>query len=270
MAIKLVITDLDGTLLSPERTISDEAVNLIEEWKSRGGKFSFITGRPLPSVLKFAERVKVNAPVVCCNGAELVEIKGNCCKTIKSTGMRLQGLQKLMEAAHNAGLTVLYYTKGQEYAMGLTEWVALRRARGEKNSMYPVQEHSQEFWTDTFAEKVNIMAENKPAETRKLLPYMRELSSEYHIVIYEDAGCEIIHKDCDKAAGLGQLADLLNIKMEEIMVLGDNENDLGMLRAAGIGAAVGNATKAAKAAADYVCTAENTEGVIEAMQKFCL
>lgn len=270
MAIKLVITDLDGTLLSVERTISDEAVAVIEEWKKRGGKFSFITGRPLPSVLKFAQRVKVNAPLVCCNGAELVEQRNGCQITIVNRGMRLKGLRRLMETAHHAGLTVLYYADGQEYAMGLTEWVAVRRARGDKNSMYPIQEHSEQFWNTGYAQKVNIMTDGRADAAEMLFSLIPELTEDYNVVIYADGGCEISPKGCDKAAGLRMLSDYMHLKMEEIMALGDNENDLEMLREAGIGAAVGNATEAAKEAADYICTAKNTEGVVEAMKRFCL
>lgn len=54
------------------------------------------------------------------------------------------------------------------------------------------------------------------------------------------------------------------------MAIGDNENDLEMLQLAAIGVAVGNATETAKAAADYVCHATNTDGVVEAIEKFCL
>ena len=58
--------------------------------------------------------------------------------------------------------------------------------------------------------------------------------------------------------------------MEHVMAIGDNENDLEMLRLAAVGAAVQNATDAAKEAADYVCRASNTDGVIEAIETFCL
>ena len=267
MAVKLVITDLDGTLLSPERTISDKAVETIAAWKNQGGMFSFITGRPAFGVREFAARVGVNAPMVCCNGAELVEYAENGGRTLIKKGMKLSGLRTLMELADQAGMTVLYYTEGEEYAMGLTDWVAVRRARGRS---YPVQEHGEYFWQQTEAEKVNIMSDGNAGEFQKLKQLMQELNMQYNVIIYENFGCEIVRKDCNKAVGLRELAEYLHLDMKEIMVLGDNANDLEMLQAAGTGVAVGNATPDAKASADYVCSACNTDGVIEALQKFCL
>ena len=58
--------------------------------------------------------------------------------------------------------------------------------------------------------------------------------------------------------------------MEDIMAIGDNENDIGMIRSAGIGVAVGNATQALKEVADYVCEKEEAAGVAEAVERFFL
>ncbi len=267
--IRLVVTDLDGTLLDEHREISQEAVDIIEKWERNGGKFTFVTGRPVAAVKKFVERVKVNAPLICCNGAEITEVRQNAYITRKKKSIRLKGVRKLMERAHEEGLTVLYYSNGVEYAMGVTEWVEIRRARGDKNAMYPVQEHTEDFWESTEAEKINVMTCGSGEAGKMLRPYMEELMNGYHVVVYEDFGCEITHRDCNKAEGLEEVAELLDIRLEEIMAVGDNENDLEILRRAGIGAAVGNATREAKAAADYVCTAKNTEGVVEAIRKFC-
>ena len=58
--------------------------------------------------------------------------------------------------------------------------------------------------------------------------------------------------------------------MEDILAIGDNENDIAMLQIAGVGAAVANATDRAKAVADYICHDANTAGVIEVIRLFCL
>lgn len=264
--MKLVVTDLDGTLLSPEKEISDEAVEVICRWKEAGGLFSFITGRPAPGVLGYMTRAGVNAPIVCCNGAEVVERAEDGFHILYREQMGLKGLRTLMEEAHLAGFTVLYYRDGEEYAMGLTEWVQERRKRGRT---YPIEDRNEAFWKNTQAQKVNIMAD-KGLKSKALRPLMEGLSSDYEVVIYENYGCEITPKGCGKARGLRRLSQLVNVPMEEIMAVGDNANDLKMLRAAGLGVAVGNGTSEARACADYVCEHTNTDGVVEAIRRFCL
>lgn len=75
----------------------------------------------------------------------------------------------------------------------------------------------------------------------------------------------------NKGAGLMGLARRLGIPREEVMAIGDNSNDVPMIEAAGVGVAVANATDEAKAAADYVCEADNNAGAVaEAIERFVL
>ena len=69
---------------------------------------------------------------------------------------------------------------------------------------------------------------------------------------------------------MAKLAEIFGVKQEEVMTLGDNTNDLPMIRWAGLGVAVGNAVEALKAEAAYICTAERSLGVEEALKKFVL
>lgn len=71
--VKLVVTDLDDTLLSPEKKISAEAVRMIESLEESGVRFTFITGRPAYAISRFACQVKITAPIVSCNGAVIYD-----------------------------------------------------------------------------------------------------------------------------------------------------------------------------------------------------
>ena len=75
----------------------------------------------------------------------------------------------------------------------------------------------------------------------------------------------------NKGAGLLALAERLGIKQEETIAVGDSSNDLAMIRAAGLGCAVANASDEAKAAAGYVCAGSNDDGAVaEIIEKFVL
>ena len=81
---------------------------------------------------------------------------------------------------------------------------------------------------------------------------------------------EVMPLGADKGRALEQLASLLGLDRSQVMALGDNTNDLPMIRWAGCGVAVGNSAEALKAEADYVCAAQRSLGVEEALRKFVL
>lgn len=259
MDIRLVVTDLDGTLLSPERTISDRAVEVIQRLREQKILFTFITGRPWCAAERFARRVGIEIPVITCNGAVI----NRGYEIIWRDPMPLLHLRGLLEAAVDEGLTVLFSQKGAETAMSETDWVKQRN--------YPVHYPEDQEWSELTADKVNLISGERQEAFRRLSGSFQGLSGKYKFVCYGDTGCEIAGKGVTKAAALERYAAALGLDLKkQVMAVGDNENDLEMLRAAAVGAAVSNATEAAKEAADYVCAASRTNGVIEAIERFCL
>lgn len=258
MDIRLVVTDLDGTLLSPDRTISDHAVEVISRLKEKGVLFTFITGRPWCAAERFAKRVGIDIPVISCNGA--VISRGY--EILWRRPMPLLHLRGLLEAAVEDGLTVLYSQEGREAAMSETDWTRQRN--------YPVHFPEDGEWHSLTADKVNLISGEKTDAFRLLSTSFHGLRDKYKFVCYGDTGCEIAGKGVTKASALERYAADRGVGMEHVMAIGDNENDLEMLRLAAVGVAVRNATDAAKEAADYVCQADNTDGVVEAIERFCL
>lgn len=253
--IKLIVTDLDGTFLDENREISDEAVEMVQTLRSRGVDFTFITGRPWRGARRFALRADIRIPTITCNGAVIND--GD--RVLWSAPMALGPLRELMEGATARGLTVLYSKDGGEAALSETGWT---RARS-----YAI---AAPDWDSQRADKVNLISGDRREAFRDLTPLMDALEDRYEIVRYGDEGCEIAGKGVHKAGALERYAALRGVSLEEVLAVGDNENDLRMLRLAGVGAAVANATDSAKAAADYICRSSRTEGVLEAVRRFCL
>lgn len=265
--IRLVVTDLDGTLLEPDHSISERAILAIQAWKQSGGLFSFITGRPATGITEYAATTGVNAPVICCNGAEIMGTQESGLAI--RHGMELTKVRALMEQADAKGMTVLYYMSetGAEYAMSETDWVAVRKERGK---IYPVIKPSEDLWKNGSVQKINIMSGGHEKEFLEMGELLEPLKSLYTVTVYKDQGCEIVPDSCNKASGLKELVDHLGIPMDQVMAIGDNMNDLEMLKEAGIGVVVGNAVEEAKEKADYICTEQFSAGVAEAIETFCL
>ena len=128
--LRMVVTDLDDTLLSPEKTISKEAVRAIRDLERRNIKFTFITGRPPYAVERFAREVLLTAPVVSCNGAVIYDRQTGA--VIKSSPLSLNGLRPLLQNAAEKKLTVLILAGGVEYAFYETNWTRKRKEAGRE------------------------------------------------------------------------------------------------------------------------------------------
>ncbi|MDR1443396.1 MAG: HAD family hydrolase, partial [Treponema sp.] len=222
--IRLVVSDLDGTLLDPERQIHQEAMDAVAALKKRGIGFSFITGRPPYAVKPFALRAGVEGPLAGCNGALIFEGE----RILARHSFRLEPLRELMEDAAARGMTVLFYAGGREYCLAETGWTRSR--------LLPARRPDWEKGEP--AEKVNIFSEEKAPFFAALLPQIETLSRSYSIAVYGSSGCEIVSGAVNKASALAELCELYGVLKEETLAIGDNENDNPMLEAAGLGAAV--------------------------------
>lgn len=262
--IKMVVTDLDDTLLSKDKTITPEAVQLIAQLKKQNIRFTFISGRPPFAIAKFARMVETSAPIVGCNGAVVLDRNGVFLEP--GTALSPDLLEPLLTTAVNHKMTVLALAGDVEYALAETPWTRAREAAGRNIPLTGLAQLLQ--WQDIY--KINIIAGEQQAPFAALLPDIQALRATYSIAVYGHSGCEIVNRQVGKETGLMKLCRMCQISMAEVLAIGDNENDIQMLRAAGIGAAVANATDSVKAAADYCCKNGYTEGVMEAIRQFAL
>ncbi len=261
--VKLVVTDLDDTLLSPEKEISAEAVRMIEKLEESGVRFTFITGRPAYAVSRFADQVKITAPIVSCNGAVIYDYGTG--QILQDTPMRTDRLEPFLCQAAEMGLTVLVYAGNVEYALAETNWTRVRKEAGRE---LPIRSVESIRKSGLQVYKVNVMADGNEEAFSTLTGQIHELCTEYSVALYGNSGCEIVGKSVNKREGLKGLCEVCGIAMEHVLAVGDNANDQEMLRAAGIGAVVANGTAQTKACADYVCETSYTAGVVEAVKKF--
>lgn len=256
--ISLVLSDLDGTLLSKDRSISKEAIQKIKDLQSKGICVSFATGRPPYAITDFRHITGVDAPVICCNGA-IIEYQG---RVMKEVSFDVDDWEETLTLAAKMGMTVLIYQSGVEYTLRETSWVKERELRGKH---FPIWNWEK---TGKMVQKVNIIAGEKTEEFQQLLPRIKKQKFRYSISIYASTGCEVVALGVDKADAMQSLCKILQIHPKEVLAIGDSQNDIALLRAAGIGAAVQNAEEEVKRYADYVCKQGYTEGVLEAMAHF--
>jgi Cof subfamily protein (haloacid dehalogenase superfamily) len=102
----------------------------------------------------------------------------------------------------------------------------------------------------------------------KLIEELREKYPEIYVVRSFKYFCEIANKEATKGNAIKFLANKYGIKIEEVMAIGDQNNDIEMVETAGVGVAMGNGTEEIKKAADYITTSVDEDGFVKAVNKF--
>lgn len=252
----LFATDLDGTLLKNDNTISKENIDAIEYFKSEGGKFTFITGRLPIASRRALNLVKPNAPCGCINGGSIFDHEKN--EILRSVNLSRDVLELVEYVDKNLpdmGIEVnahdkIYFCKKSV----ATEKHRMSENHPDLKSHYydvkdPIAKILFAHENGALVEELMEMLEKHPKA--KDFEFVRS-ATEYY---------EILPKGINKGRAVLEIAYLLGIAPAKTIAAGDNDNDAPMLSMAGLGVAVSNASDAAKKAADYI-TVSNEEHAI--------
>jgi Cof subfamily protein (haloacid dehalogenase superfamily) len=252
----LICTDLDGTLYRNDKSISRENKDAIEYFKREGGYFTFITGR-MPYYSQTAyNAVSPNAPFGCVNGGAIYD---GANKSYVWTSKMPTEIYELIELVDRdlpgVGIQVccydrIYFSKDNNAAEEFRNATGVRNiVRNYKDVDEPIA--MMLFGTDSEEE---MQALDRTLRSHPLAP-------KFNFVRSEKTLYQIMPGGVHKGVALERLAEHLKIDMSKTIAIGDYDNDVGMLKSAGLGVAVSNASKAAIAAADVV-TVSNEEHAI--------
>ena len=251
----LICTDLDGTLLRNDKSISEENSAAIEYFKREGGYFTFITGRMYFTASSLYEMVKPNATVGCINGGGIYDFeKGEYLWSITLPHDANELVDAVYQAVPSAGIQMnaldkIYFCRDNE---------AMKSFRKRTGAPYEAGNHRT---LDVPVGKVVFgdEDENIPKIAEVLNNHPR--TAEFDYIRSERTLYEILPKGSSKGNLLIKLAEILGVDMAKTIAIGDYNNDVSMIRAAGVGVAVANAVDEAKAAADIV-TVSNEEHAV--------
>lgn len=265
MAIKLIALDLDGTLLNSAMKLSEANGEALRRALERGVQVVLATSRWFGLAKRTADRLGTGAPLICSNGA-LVRRPGD--------GRELLHLPLDREVAR--AVTALGDEQGWEMFTTIGEATYMRPRPGiiperlpgglrlaERQS--PRLEEGDPTAVIVFGkEAVEEIVRRFAAgyDGRAAFSINRPPSLPHYAVV--------THPEADKGRALELVCRELGVAPEETMAMGDSESDVGMLKVAGLGVAVENATPEAKAAAREVAPSHDADGVAWAVRRFVL
>lgn len=261
--IKLVVCDMDGTMIGHDEKVPSDAADFIAALEARGIMFTVATGRAEGYMRGKVAEMGLRHPYIATNGATIME--GSTAVVRKQ--FPIAQIREVAEFARSLGMSVLYTFEGEERVEEITDWISYE---GKKRGItYQPQPFSEQEWRTLCADKILIMDPVRAGKIDELEEKVKATPGDFSYVRYRNKALEFNERSANKAAALGELAKLLRVDLQEVLAVGDDDNDIEMFQTAGISAAVGNVSENARPYADYVCKGEQFEGVKEAVAKFC-
>ena len=260
--IKLVVSDIDGTLVDQSEELREPAFRMVSWLRERGIMFSLATGRVQGMAEQYAARLNVTIPYVASNGASLI-LNG---KALRRDTVPLGPLEDMIHRADALGLSVIYSPDGYERVHRATPFVLSQQHSFSR--YYDICPLTKQDFAAGRVEKLCLMDDDRTGAVEELARMAASLPSAFGFTRYGERAVEIVRGGATKASGVRELARLLNISLSEVLTAGDDENDLEMLSEAGVGATVRNALPKVKARASYVSPLPTAAGVFEAVRRY--
>lgn len=264
MAIKLVAVDMDDTLLDGTLKVSSRTCQAIDKAHEQGVFVTICTGRMFSSALPFAQKLNMKAPIITYNGGMIRSALTKEMLFHKTIAPDVAG--KIVALFREKGWYLQSYLNDELYVVERCEKAKLYE-RMAGISAIPIGE---KFYSMRH-EPTKMLALAQPHEILEIQEIInKEFAGEIFAATSKSTYLELTHPSVNKGHALGLLAESLNISREEVMAIGDSNNDVPMLQYAGFGVAMGNATEKIKAVAKAVTGHNNAHGVAEAIEKYVL
>jgi Cof subfamily protein (haloacid dehalogenase superfamily) len=262
--VQLVIADVDGTLVTQDKVLTERAREAVRKLLAAGIGFTITSGRPPLGMKMLIEPLGLQDPIAAFNGGVIVSPD---LSVLQQQLLPQAAAQSACEIIDQHGLDVWLYTD--------KDWFVRKRQAPHVD---------REEWTVKFPPKVAANYDELLGRTAKLVG----VSDDYAAVarceqaVQKQCGAQVsasrsqpyyldvTHPQANKGEVVTALSQMLKIPAEKIATIGDGPNDVLMFRRSGISIAMGNAADEVKKAAKFVSASNQEEGFAQAMERFVL
>ena len=288
---KLMAIDLDGTLLNSYGEVSTDTRKALLDAKNSGTEVVLASGRPISSTESLAVELGVDNYLISGNGSAVYDIKKQ--EIIYDRFLNKDKVLEIAEICEQNSFFYNVYTEDEVIASALNYNILfyhkenlkkVEEKRTHINVVQNIKEYIEQSGKEKFL-KITVCDESKfifNSIMRKLkeikgidvleVAYMsrKKIKSGTEDVDIQYFYTEITNENVNKWSAIEFLLGKLNIKSEEVIAIGDNMNDQEMIQGAGLGVVMGNSNPHMKEIADEIVADNNSEGVLEAINKFVL
>lgn len=288
---KLITIDLDGTLLNRYGEVTEYTKDIIKKTTNKGILVVLASGRISESVLTIAKEIGADKYYISGNGSVLYDMQKD--EILYENYLTKEKVLEIIELCDKNSIYYNIYTENAVLAKSLNYNVAFYNYENTKKSsdkktdinivedMYNYIKNSNlnKFLKITICDESKIVfssilkkiknisdidvLEVSHMSQKKIKTGTKEVEVGYFYT-------EVSSKNVDKWFAIEKVMELENIKKEEVMALGDNNNDIVMIKNAGLGVAMGHSNEQVKKVADYITVDNNEDGVAKAIERYVL
>lgn len=264
MTIRLVISDVDGTLVRRDKSLAPATIAAVARLRAAGLRFTLISARPLTGLLPLVRALNLVEPVGAYNGGTIVAADG-----------AILVAHRLGEAAVRASFAIADGSGAEPWLFADGRW----HLRTVANPHVPHERIAAGQEPTVVGDMTSLFARtdkltwvsDDPALLQELEARMKaRIGGDATIARSQTYYLDLTHPQANKGDGVAALANAIGVDLADTAVLGDMANDLPMFARAGMSIAMGQAPEAVRAAARYTSTSNNDDGVAHAIDTILL
>lgn len=264
MKYRLLVADIDGTLVTSNREITPGVVQAVRAAQERGVRVCLATGRMWPSAAPYFQRLGADPPAILYNGGLVYDFRTDT--VLRRVPLAYDHARIVLELLREFPQVQPHlYVDDRVYTGHINEF----SDRYRRKDGIPVEEVGDlvAFLPRT---PMKILIIGERADLQRVYERVEALPIYINAVFSEATYLEILPAGSSKGSALEFMAQRLGVPLEVVIAVGDNLNDLEMIRVAGLGVAMGNAPDALRTQADYVTATNDEEGLREVVERFVL
>jgi len=265
---KLIALDMDGTLLTSDKTISQRTQNAIAEARQRGVKVVLASGRPIDGMQAKLDELNITDDdefVVYFNGSMVKEIGSG--RLIHSAIINGRDAKRVAALAKELG--AYCHAFSTEYGLITPELNEFTEIESSINQIPVTVKDFDELEDDHPIIKAMIVADPETlTAASKRVP--EQFRAEFTVVQSAPIFLEFLNKESNKGVGIKAIAEHIGITADNVICMGDAENDHHMIKYAGLGVAMENAMDETKQIADLITSSNNDDGVAKVIEQYVL
>lgn len=284
---KLFVSDMDGTILHNHTKIADETAEMVREAEAAGIRFAIATGRNYVNAKQILDEVGLSCPIVSSNGARVIDTSGKVLHEIDLTvDEALQVIDVLHQDDKYADVFYEMYTEaGLVASRGDLIEASMKnlKANGDDRSLEMYEFFKNRYYVNEDVKIVDDIENFIREEAGRVYKFIafsnhlekmnglwKEIEDQVEGVYVTSSGndnIEVMARGADKGTGVTKLAEHYGIDLSEVVVIGDNLNDVPMFKVAGKGIAMANSHEDLIAISDHVTERHDEYGVANALKR---
>ncbi|WP_052807287.1 Cof-type HAD-IIB family hydrolase [Risungbinella massiliensis] len=266
LTTRFLVSDLDDTLLSSDKTISESNKASIDQFRKAGGQFTIATGRCVPEALEYIKELNLSLPAILGNGAVTYEPATDELNILDQ--LSEETVHHILEHGTNRPpqSDILIYTPTEIYTADL-RYLDLQDFQNYYSKIEVLPSFT-ELPKDEPILKIVLVSD--PNEMNLVWDWANQMDQPVDYVLSSERYFEILPKNVSKGNAVLQLLDRLQIPKEEAAAVGDHMNDLSMLSLVGKAFAVANAHPTTIQTADHVIPSNNESAIHHIIQEYLL